>query len=50
MSLYENINRRKRRGISRTKKKSKISDEDYKNMRSGFKKKKPKKKTRTRKA
>ena len=32
MSLYENINRRKRLGISRSKKKSTITDKAYANM------------------
>ena len=36
MSLYENINRRKRLGISRSKKKSTITDKSYKNMQAGF--------------
>ena len=36
MSLYENINRRKRLGISRSKKKSSISDKAYSNMQAGF--------------
>ena len=36
MSLYENINRRKRLGISRSKKKSSISDKAYANMKAGF--------------
>ena len=36
MSLYENINRRKRLGISRSKKKSTITDKAYKNMQAGF--------------
>ena len=40
MSLYENINRRKRLGISRSKKKSTITDEAYANMQAGFPKKK----------
>ena len=40
MSLYRNINRRKRLGISRTKKKSSISDKAYANMKAGFPKKK----------
>lgn len=38
MSLYENINRRKRNNTSRTKAKSTISDKAYANMKSGFKK------------
>ena len=40
MSLYENINRRKRLGISRTKKKSTITDKAYANMKAGFPKSK----------
>ena len=36
MSLYENINRRKRLGISRSKKKSTITDKAYANMQAGF--------------
>ncbi len=39
MSLYENINRRKRLGISRPKSKSTVSSKSYKNMKRGFKKK-----------
>jgi len=42
MSLYENINRRKKLGISRTKKKSTISKKSYDNMKKGFPKKKDK--------
>ena len=47
MSLYENINKRKRAGTSRSKKKSTISDSAYANMQAGFpnsKKNKAKKK------
>ena len=44
MSLYENINKRKKLGISRSKKKSTISDKAYANMKAGFPKKKKKKK------
>tara|TARA_R100001443_G_scaffold21383_3_gene33657 strand:+ start:329 stop:478 length:150 start_codon:yes stop_codon:yes gene_type:complete len=44
MSLYENINRRKNLGISRSKNKSTISDKAYANMKAGFPKKKKKKK------
>jgi hypothetical protein len=36
MSLYENINKRKRKGISRSKKNSTISKENYENMKKGF--------------
>jgi hypothetical protein len=43
MSLYENINRRKKLGISRPKSKSTISDKQYSLMRQGFPKKKKKK-------
>mgnify|MGYP003131923966 CR=1 FL=1 len=39
MSLYENINKRKKLGISRSKKKSTISPESYANMKAGFPKK-----------
>ena len=42
MSLYKNINRRKRLGISRSKKKSTVSSEAYNNMKKGFPKKKKK--------
>jgi hypothetical protein len=34
--LYYNINKRKAAGTSRTKKKSTISDENYRNMKKGF--------------
>lgn len=40
MSLYRNINRRRKLGISRSKKKSTVSEESYKNMKKGFPKKK----------
>ena len=44
--LWDNINARKKKGISRSKKDSTISSKAYKNMKAGFpKKKKPKKKT-----
>ena len=46
MSLYENINRRKRNKSSRSKKNSTISKEAYANMKAGFPKKKKKKKTK----
>jgi len=51
MSLYENINRRKKLGISRPKSKSTISKKAYANMKKGFPKIKLKKKdsTKTRK-
>jgi len=42
MSLYENINRRKKLGISRPKSKSTISSRAYANMKKGFVKKKKK--------
>ena len=44
MSLYENMNRRKKLGISRSKKKTTVSDKAYKNMKAGFPKPNPKKK------
>ena len=42
MSLYENINRRKKSGTSRSKKKSTITKKAYKRMQAGFPKKKRK--------
>ncbi len=45
MSLYRNINARKKKGISRSKKNSTISEKAYKNMKAGF----PKKKKKTKK-
>tara|TARA_B100001094_G_scaffold59835_1_gene55286 strand:+ start:24814 stop:24945 length:132 start_codon:yes stop_codon:yes gene_type:complete len=36
--LYYNINQRKKKGISRSKKKSTITPEAYANMKRGFKK------------
>ena len=51
MSLYENINKRKKAGTSRSKKKSTISDKSYANMKAGFpdsKRNKAKKKTKKR--
>jgi len=36
MSLYENINKRKKAGTSRPKSKSTISEKSYKNMQAGF--------------
>jgi hypothetical protein len=36
--LYANINARKKKGISRSKKKSTISSKAYANMKKGFKK------------
>tara|TARA_Y100001937_G_C6982518_1_gene268363 strand:+ start:222 stop:398 length:177 start_codon:yes stop_codon:yes gene_type:complete len=50
MSLYENINERKRAGTSRSKKNSTITDKAYANMKAGFpnsKKNKAKKKKST---
>ena len=44
MSLYENINRRKRLGISRPKSKSTVSKKSYAAMKRGWKKSKRKKK------
>jgi hypothetical protein len=41
--LYANINTRKRKGISRSKKDSTISPKAYSNMKKGFPKKKKKK-------
>lgn len=38
MSLYRNMNARKKAGTSRSKKKSTISSKSYKSMLSGFKK------------
>ena len=43
--LYANINARKKKGISRTKKKSTVSASAYKNMKAGFPKKKNKKRS-----
>ncbi len=43
MSLYRNINKRKKAGTSRSKKNSTISPEAYANMKAGFPKKKKKK-------
>ena len=42
MSLYRNINRRRKLGISRPKSKSTISKKSYANMKRGFVKKKKK--------
>lgn len=49
MSLYANINKRKRSGKSRTKKKSTISAKTYRFMQAGFKKKKKKSKKKSKK-
>jgi len=43
MSLYENINKKKKAGTSRSKAKSTISDKAYANMKAGFPKSKAKK-------
>tara|TARA_R100000353_G_scaffold66955_2_gene52089 strand:- start:18163 stop:18294 length:132 start_codon:yes stop_codon:yes gene_type:complete len=43
MSLYRNINARKKKGISRSKKNTTISAKAYANMKAGFPKKKKKK-------
>ena len=43
MSLVKNINKRKKAGTSRPKKKSTISPKSYANMKAGFPKKKKKK-------
>ncbi len=40
MSLYKNMNRRKKLGISRSKKKSTVTPKAYANMKRGFPKKK----------
>jgi len=40
MSLYRNINKRKKAGTSRSKKNSTISSNAYSNMKKGFPKKK----------
>ena len=42
--LYANINKRRKKGISRPKSKSTITPEAYANMKAGFPKKKKKKK------
>jgi len=42
--LYANINKRKKAGTSRSKKKSTITDTAYANMKAGFPKNKKKKK------
>ncbi len=39
MSLYKNINKRKKEGTSRSKKNSTISKKSYDNMKAGFPKK-----------
>ena len=50
MSLVENINKRKKKGISRSKKKSTISAKAYADMKAGWPKKKKKKKKKKAKA
>lgn len=40
MSLYKNMNRRKKLGISRSKKKSTVTPKAYANMKRGFPKNK----------
>lgn len=47
MSLYENINKRRKLGISRSKKKSTVSDKSYSDMKKGFPKKKKSAKKKT---
>tara|TARA_R110001592_G_C13160638_1_gene748920 strand:- start:1291 stop:1434 length:144 start_codon:yes stop_codon:yes gene_type:complete len=47
MSLYENINKRKAAGTSRTKAKSTVSSKSYANMKAGFPKTKDKYKKKT---
>lgn len=42
MSLYKNLNARKKAGTSRSKKKSTVSAKAYKNMKAGFPNKKKK--------
>tara|TARA_R100001443_G_scaffold106834_2_gene116409 strand:- start:3530 stop:3679 length:150 start_codon:yes stop_codon:yes gene_type:complete len=49
MSLYANINKRKRAGTSRSKKNSTITAEAYENMKKGFPKKKTKGKKKVKK-
>ena len=43
MSLYDNMNKRKAKGISRPRSKSTITNKAYANMKAGFPKKKKKK-------
>ena len=50
MSLYRNINRRKKAGTSRSKKKSTISAKAYADMKAGFPNSKKNKAKRKRKA
>jgi|TARA_R110002153_G_scaffold110761_2_gene252251 hypothetical protein len=42
MSLYKNINKRKKAGTSRPKSRSTVSDKAFANMKAGFPKKKKK--------
>jgi len=42
MSLYENMNKRKKAGTSRPKSKSTVNDKAYADMKAGFPKKKKK--------
>ena len=49
MSLYKNINKRKKAGTSRSKKNSTITKKAYENMKKGFPKRKKKKKVVRRK-
>ena len=44
MSLYKNMNKRKKEGTSRSKQNSTVSPKAYANMKAGFPKKKAKKK------
>jgi len=46
MSLYENINKRKEKGTSRSKEKTTVSDKAYAEMKAGFPKSKKKKNKR----
>ena len=47
MSLVEAINRRRKKGISRSKNKSTVSAKAYADMKAGWPKKKPKKKAKS---
>jgi hypothetical protein len=49
MSLYKNINKRKKAGTSRSKKNSTISDKAYREMKAGFPNSKKNKAKRKRK-
>jgi len=49
MSLYENINKRKKSGTSRSKKNSTVSDKAYRDMKRGFPNSKKNKAKRKRK-